>query len=82
MQAMDSVILIDHEGKKLETELLIWSEKEHRIYTDKFVKISTETEILFGEGLEAKDDFSEYEITNITGRIKVQDAKSDSTETP
>ena len=78
MQAMDSVILIDYEGKKLETELLIWNEKEHRIHTDKFVKISTQTEILFGEGLEAKDDFSEYEIKNITGRIKVQDTKPDS----
>lgn len=74
LEARDSVVLENNEGKRLETELLIWNQKDKRIHTDKFVKISTPTEILFGEGLEAKEDFSEYEIQNITGRIKVKDS--------
>jgi LPS export ABC transporter protein LptC len=79
MEAMDSVTLENNEGKKLETELLIWNQKENRIHTDKHVKITTATEILFGEGLDAKDDFSSYEIRNITGRIKVKENRADST---
>ena len=72
MIARDSVVLKNYEGKMLETELLTWDEKENRIYTDKFVKITTKNEILFGDGLDAKSDFSEYEIQNIKGRIKVE----------
>lgn len=75
MEARDSVVLENNKGKKLETELLIWDQKAKKIHTDKFVKIITETEILFGEGLNAKEDFSEYEIQNITGRIKVKDTQ-------
>jgi LPS export ABC transporter protein LptC len=79
MEAIDSVTLENNEGKKLETELLIWNQKENRIHTDKHVKITTANEILFGEGLDAKDDFSSYEIRNITGRIKVKENRADST---
>lgn len=79
MQAMDSVTLENYEGKKLETELLIWNQEENKIFTDQHVKITTKTEILFGEGLDAKDDFSQYEIKNITGRIKIKEAEADST---
>ncbi|GAB5538459.1 MAG: hypothetical protein Salg2KO_05620 [Salibacteraceae bacterium] len=71
MVAMDSVVLRNFEGKMLETEKLTWDDEADRIYSDEFVKITTSTEILFGDGLEAKPDFSEYEIQNIKGRIKV-----------
>ena len=71
MIARDSVVLKNYEGKMLQTELLTWDDNTQRIYTDKFVKITTPNEILFGDGLEAKSDFSEYEIQNITGRIKI-----------
>lgn len=71
MIAQDSVVLKNYEGKMLQTELLTWDENSKRIYTDEFVKITTPNEILFGDGLEAKSDFSEYEIQNITGRIKI-----------
>jgi LPS export ABC transporter protein LptC len=76
MIARDSVTLLNFEGKKLQTELLNWNEKEGRIYTDKFVTITTATEILYGDGLEAKQDFSEYEIQNIKGRIKIEESDS------
>ncbi len=79
MVAKDSVILKDNEGKTLNTELLNWDNSTGKIYTDKFVKITTPTEILFGDGLEAEQDFSRYEITNIKGRIKI-DEGVDSTE--
>ncbi len=71
MIARDSVVLKNFEGKTLKTELLTWDDEAKRIYTDEFVEIITPNEILFGDGLEAKSDFSEYEIQNIKGRIKV-----------
>lgn len=73
MIARDSVMLKDREGKILQTELLTWDEESDRIYTDKFVKITTPTEILYGDGLEANQDFTRYEIQNIKGRIKIED---------
>ncbi len=73
MVAMDSVIVKDSEGKMLETELLTWDKSTAKIFTDQFVKITTPTEILFGDGLEAEQDFSKYEILNIKGRIKVDE---------
>lgn len=79
MIAKDSVVLRNYEGKMLQTELLTWDDESKRIYTEEFVKITTPTEILFGDGLEAKPDFSEFEIQNITGRIKV-DATDDSAD--
>jgi len=77
MIARDSVILRNYEGKMLQTELLTWDDNTQRIYTDEFVKITTPNEILFGDGLEAKSDFSEYEIQNITGRIKIDSEESE-----
>jgi LPS export ABC transporter protein LptC len=79
MVAENKVVLRNYEGKMLETEQLMWDDKSDRIYTHQFVKITTPTEILFGDGLEAKPDFSEFEIQNIKGRIKVDTEESDST---
>ncbi|MDB9708305.1 LPS export ABC transporter periplasmic protein LptC [Salibacteraceae bacterium] len=78
MVAKDSVVLKDKEGKMLNTELLNWDNTTNKIYTDKFVKITTPSEILYGDGLEAEQDFSRYEIKNIKGRIKI-DESADST---
>lgn len=57
--------------KKLNTEELKWFPKEHkvRIEKDKQVRIETPTETLWGNGLDAKDDFSNYKITKIHGVI-------------
>lgn len=80
MIARDSVVLKNYEGKMLQTELLTWDDEAQRIFTDKFVKITTPTEVLFGDGLEAKPDFSEYEIKNIKGRIKIDSEEPEQDE--
>lgn len=58
--------------KVLKTEELHWKPKDELIETDKFVTIRTPDQILSGTGLIAKDDFSEYEIQNITGTFQVE----------
>jgi LPS export ABC transporter protein LptC len=72
--AKDNVVIINVKGEKMETEELIWKRKEQKIYSNKFVKITTADEIIYGNGLEANEDFSDYVIKEVKGTIKV-DAK-------
>lgn len=59
------------DGNELNTELLNWDPNKQRIYTDNFVTIKTDGEVLKGEGLEAKEDFSEYTILKPIGVMSV-----------
>ncbi|GIV38281.1 MAG: hypothetical protein KatS3mg033_0081 [Thermonema sp.] len=61
------------EKKTLQTEELFWAPKDKKIYTDKFVIITTPTEIIKGEGLVANEDFSYYEIQKPTGIITLEE---------
>ncbi|MBO6494206.1 LPS export ABC transporter periplasmic protein LptC [Roseivirga sp.] len=48
----------------LKTEELFWSPESERIFTDKFVIVESESEIIQAEGMTAPQDFSSYEFTN------------------
>jgi len=68
------VHLISFENdEELTTEELFWNPKKEEIYTDKFVNIRTDTEILQGEGLTAAQDFSTYKILKITGEFSLEE---------
>lgn len=69
----DDVVVINVEGEKLNSEELIWKKKDGRIYSDKFVKITTEEEIIYGTGFESNQDFTDYTIKNISGIISVDE---------
>ena len=56
-------------GEKLNTEELYWDPPGERIYTEKFVRIESEDQILLGEGLTATQDFSSYKLNKLTGEI-------------
>jgi LPS export ABC transporter protein LptC len=73
-RAQDDVVINNMEKKQiLSTELLYWLPNEKRIFTDAFVTIETEDEILRGHGLEAPEDFSTYRILRTTGTFSVKD---------
>ena len=55
--------------EQLNTEELYWDPKKEIVYTDKFVRVETESRILMGEGLEAKQDFSWWKIDKGKGDI-------------
>ncbi|MEP2023331.1 MAG: LPS export ABC transporter periplasmic protein LptC [Reichenbachiella sp.] len=61
-------------GDELSTELLNWDPNEEQIYTDNFVTIKTEDEVLTGEGLEATQDFEEYTILKPSGTMSIMPA--------
>ncbi len=60
-------------GEKINTELLYWDMNKELVYSDKFVKITTEEEILMGDGFESNQDFSEWKILKPTGVISIKD---------
>ncbi|GIV33922.1 MAG: hypothetical protein KatS3mg031_1457 [Chitinophagales bacterium] len=66
----DNVVIVNTKGEMLNTEELTWKRKEKKIYSDKFVRITTPQEIIYGTGFTANQDFSDYRINNITGVIQ------------
>ena len=58
----DSVVAINTRGEILETELLYWDEVKELIYTDKFVRITQDDQIITGRGLESDPQFSERSL--------------------
>lgn len=72
MTAKENVILTNIAGKKLESEELIWDEKNNKIYTDKKVKITTGKEVIEGAGFVSSPDFTEYSISKIHGTFNFE----------
>ncbi len=68
-EASDSVVVVNSEGEILNTELLFWDEQAKRIYSSKFVKITTVSDVIHGEGFEADQSFSTWKIKKMTGTI-------------
>lgn len=74
--AKENVEVWNEKGEKLNTEKLHWDRKEKKLTSDVFVKITTPTEVIYGDGLDAKEDFSSYKIRNIKGIIKVKESNA------
>jgi LPS export ABC transporter protein LptC len=60
-------------NEQLNTEELFWKPSQQKIFTDKFVTIRQETDVIYGTGLEAKQDMSDYTITNPEGIFDVEE---------
>jgi len=73
MEAKNDVIVINEKQEQLNTEHLVWDQKKGIIYSDKFVKINTGKEILWGEGLEADERFDKWKIKKPKGSITVKE---------
>lgn len=68
----DSVIVINQNNDKLETEELIWNQKLEKFFTEKFVKITSGGHVSYGEGMEANRDFSWFRIYSQRGTVPMQ----------
>lgn len=67
----DSIVVVNKKNEKLETEELVWNQQVKKFYTEKFVKITMPSQVMYGDGLEANEDFSWYEIKNPRGIVQV-----------
>lgn len=72
-EVKDSVVAINERNEMLETELLFWDEGKEQIYTDKFVKITQQDQIIRGYGLESDTRFLKWQIKNVTATLYIED---------
>jgi len=72
MLVRDSVRLYNYEKEQhMETEELLWNQKDSVIFTEKSVVIKPPKGILYGQGVRTKQDFSTFTFLRPTGRINM-----------
>jgi len=71
MEARGNVVVVNEKGEKLNTEQLIWDENTQKVYTNEFVKITTADKVIFGQGMEADQNFTKYKIFKIKGTVNI-----------
>lgn len=60
-------------NEQLNTEELFWKPKTKKIFTDKFVTIRQQGDVIYGEGLDANQDLSDYLIKKPAGEFEVKE---------
>ena len=65
----DSVIAVNRKNEVLETELLYWDQERERVYTDRFVRITSQDQIVMGTGLESDPRFIKWTIRNVSAQF-------------
>lgn len=60
-------------NNQLNSEELFWKPKTKMIFTDKFVTIRQQGDVIYGEGLEASQDMSDYMIKKPAGEFEVKE---------
>lgn len=67
----DNIVINTKKGEVIKTEELIWNQNVKKIYTEKPVTIVTPRQTMYGDALDAEEDFSLYQIKNLRGKMKV-----------
>ncbi|WP_277345454.1 LPS export ABC transporter periplasmic protein LptC [Maribellus sediminis] len=70
-EAKNNVVVTNLDGDSLLTEHLIWEEKNEKIYTEEFVKIIREDQIITGVGLTSDQNMENWKIKNVKGILYV-----------
>ncbi len=70
---------VKHE--KLNTEHLLWDMRKERIYTDKFVRITTSDEVFIGTGFESDQNFTSWSIKKPKGSFVINDEEEQQEQT-
>lgn len=81
-EAKGNVVARNTKGEILNTEYMVWDEEKKIIYSDKYVKIITNEDVIEGQGFEADQSFTEWRITKVTGFINISDASTDADAPP
>lgn len=66
----DSVVVKSVRNEMMETEGLVWDESSQKVHTDRFITITTSTEIIKGYGFESDYDFQNWELKKVSGRLQ------------
>ncbi len=66
LYAIDSVVAINDSGIVIRTDEMMWRNKDQKIISEKYVTITSPTEIIEGYGFESDQNLSNYVIYRIT----------------
>jgi LPS export ABC transporter protein LptC len=69
----DSVVVINENNYKLETEVLYWDRQKDLIYTDRFVRITNDDQIMMGTGFESDTRWDNPRIKKVSATIPLKD---------
>jgi LPS export ABC transporter protein LptC len=72
----DSVLVYNVGGDTLRCPDLWWDQTSQKFYTDKNVRIHKGGHIIYGTGMEAKQDLSDINIRQASGTVMVPDSVS------
>jgi len=64
---------ISQKGEVLNTEQLFWDSKAKKIYSNKFVTITTEEEVITGTKFEADENMDNWVIHNMQGNFELDE---------
>ncbi len=70
-EAKNNVVVTNERGDSLKTEVLTWEEKTEKIYTEEFVKIIRDNQIITGVGLTSDQNMLNWKIKNPKGTIYI-----------
>lgn len=75
MEARRNVVVVNHEkNERMNTEHMIWDQNKKIIFSDVFVKITTPTDVLYGEnGFEADESFNSWLIRKTSGEFEIKE---------
>ena len=69
----DDVVWQSGKPETLETEELIWNEKDKNVHSNRFVTITTPEDVIYGYGFEANEDFTYWKIDAPQGQMSVEE---------
>jgi len=67
IEIYDSVRVVNKTGSELVTSKLLWKNKTQKVYSDKFVRITTPKERVEGVGFESDQNLTNYKIYKVSG---------------
>ena len=68
-----NVVLKNDRGEQLDAPELIWDEKTKEIYTDRFVKHSSDDRIIYSYGFKSNESFTRYELFAVSGQMRQEE---------
>ncbi len=76
-EAYGNVVVVTDEERRLESEHLTWNQSDRTIRTERFVRITTPTEDVRGNGLVADEDLQTYQIGRFTAEVDVEEGEGE-----
>jgi len=71
------VSILSQEGKKLDTSILYFDQKEDQIYTDEYFELEEGDKIITGIGFKSNQNMTKYKIFNSQGTFPISDTARD-----